>query len=525
MFNGGVLPTASRMTVKVRCGLLAAYEHERMHAVLTERNGWHLKNELKKAGIPFTFFNLCEDIRIESTAISVMGARCFDWLRWGVNARRDLSKPSHDPESPLYAYSLLYAYKVIGSSLYTRSRKAGRVTFRMSGIRNYGEKLGWVMPAGNRALRNTVLSYLHDMMKANTTLALIPIMKGFIARFPLADPDALDTSGTLPADIDAIGTDEDTGSIDREADTDRRAAVAKRGGFIHPEAVAAGEFDNEGLPDEAEPLPTGRPTLVDYRRDVAKDHKVWEGRAAYNAADSFIYDPVRFESLSPHSMAVAERHAEVLLSAMPRPQRVRPSTEPDRFCDVDFQSLMEHRADFWRRRSSVESGTIGIPSILLCIDLSGSMNTPWCYRGMAEIAAAFILLAERGAIRLRVMGTSQRAISYFPSPTIGDIRAMFPNSSAEGIAAGLAVAAERGWHLDEAGAPSTVLYLTDGDIRDTSVNKEQMRAAGIYPIAAYCGNAAYAHKLSRYFDVFVVHATPDDVVSDLAGLLATAATA
>jgi len=503
------------------------YEHERCHALWTSRDFKAVKALLDAEKIPFRLLNLFEDVRIESRSALTMGLPFGEWHKtYGLPTPPE-GKVTH-PMSPLqFALRWKMAFGFIAGRDHQRHQGTNWASYwpAQTGAALFeSSKSPWkdsrrVVPDDCTGSFEDAHTILKNVIKADTTEALLPLLKEWLLLFPLpageedgtspgetGEPSSTTEGSPVPSGPQQ-GGDMPKGTF-TEATLDSAEATAKALATILASPVNSPERmgDPENLAPAAPPQPASEkprfsdvepwPASAEIDNRRAHDVQAWlpYGRSKKSPPDQSAISTLRHAFPGKGgkrftSNSTGEVSMERYLSRMPE-MFTDKKGQGGRKCDV-----------------------------ILLIDGSGSMRLPWHDYGY-QITTALIALRDSGHLdRLRIVLTGSRRCLMLTHPTLDDATHMQPQGGGDGLwIAYKMIMAER-WVEDPEN--TRVLVLTDGDLSyGCAPDKAGMNAAGIYPVGCYVGDPDNASKLTGdFFDRFLVRETLPDLLDGMVHLL------
>lgn len=485
--------------------------HERQHARETPQDLKKVSSDLKALGIPFTYFNLFEDARIEHISRTETGVK-FDW-----NAFEDMA-PANSPfavflrciqnegEPDLEA---LESEEMIGFGTQTLGDVASRID-----------------------------AYYRRAIVCLTAEHLYPIMVEFLEEFkaemarplpPLppkgggggeggsgggsAEPGSAPSEGSGSS---GDGEEDDNGDAeDRADDLTTAADAAEKGDSFFDEferdAEVVGGTDAEGADAEAK--------AKEKLRGNA-DRKMPDGKGGKGAGI-----PDSFEPTESGGRASEEAFLATIAGSLDKTQARRVDaltvmlmrmfkshTLPAVTETVGKRMSTRHlaRGEYKYVHKRVYGGK-GKRRYSVVYDCSGSMGGRPDHEGKL-LLLALNRLARNGYLEgsLVLSGCVRGKPSWlqykFPVADTVILR-IRPNHNAEGLQNSLADNLKHIKGMDD------VFVYTDANITDTPLNREYFAKQRIWPVGLYVGSDEMSGEMNRHFPQNIIRNTIEEVVA------------
>jgi hypothetical protein len=531
--------------------VLNLYQHERGHALFTERNPAATKAGIVAAGNPaFPFVNILEDCRIEHRMREHVGFR-FDWR--GLIVEPESENPWGDSEGWGFLRFALACKLAINTArrgitkqaliLHVRNTLAD-ISVRPDGtLHNPWAPVPTGAKAGDIIDFSEVRPYAAHGFNGSLLSAIVCIVGDYVCGLddfwdrissmlntwrnkglpvppskeppPGSEPGAGGMPGGSPSpdgsggdmgmdnESTADGTSSDRADqseIKRIRDIDGSKAPSGDMSEMTGSARDTGTFihDTSGKGHEGlGPMKSaagGNPLRVSY------------GDGCFGAN----YDPKNGAYPEQFNDAYGEKCADILRAAFPGLSAARTA---DPCGEVDMERFISRTPEmFIRKRPGY--GKEG--DVILVIDGSGSMSGRWRQYG-ASLMNGLVRLRRMGALRrLRVILTQSQSTRVFGEVTDYDTALKIScGANNEGLWAAYETIARDGM-IDAPGIQT--LVITDGDITDVHPSLALAHAAGFYPIGVFCGHHSKADKVRPFFDQFIARKTPEECWAEIARL-------
>lgn len=409
------------------------YHHERAHALYTERNFEELNKVLAKIKAPFALYNLFEDARIESRYRKETAYQ-FEWL--------EIEELSSDTSPSSMLFGLIQSE---GRTEESESRLE-----RNAGSSEHSETL-------ERFKR--VLCYYENIVKAEDSMALLPILKAWIEEFPNFDNGkgygVQDVSlsmqlGLSPQSLESF----ENGTLDLQQDTVGKASSKL---LISTEEGGTGK-------------------LLGSRK--------------------YEIDSVRVEQL-------VQKLSKIFRNA-----------SHSRYTEVPTNRISATK--YLLNRPAFKSKSIvgkKKQSVLIVLDCSGSMEGKPIAEGRV-LLAALSQLASRNFIDGKVIlsavsGSSPRWQRFALPMADAEIERV------DGLYAGEGLQDSLSQNWAEAQKSDYVFVYTDGAIGDKRVDKAALHRKGIFTWGLYVGSTQKASSLLDYFDKCLVRDTVEELADSI----------
>lgn len=513
--------------------LYMLYQHERGHALFTERDPEITRAALKSANIPFVIANALEDCRIERK-ISVIARVKFRW-DGAFPAIADVAPDCWANPNAWDVFSFILACKNALNKVPTTVTRSTKLRDAMrrtlfSPVEG-GNPHPWV-PASDsgfplefspyasrghkgtlRAATRIVAEYVTDPRGfADRIVAFAKKWRDAGLPLPPADDSAPEGLPSLPG-----GKTESEASGDLGADN---------------ETSAPGADDNPSEKDlreiqDATGAKEDDPSKKPGRKDTGADSKRYDERDGIGPMQSASpgeplsvscgLDTAFGSNYDPHVVLECEGWdldgeicSRALSVAFPG-VAAHYSADPGGMVDLD--RYMDRRPEMFKknRRGYGKRG-----DVILIIDGSGSMNQAWRSYGMG-ITAGLIRLRRAGALRrLRVILTYGKHLRDFGDVTDLELPMHIScHASTEGLWAAYEHIARSGM-IDSPDVQTIV--ITDGDIVDTHPSLQLAHAAGCYPVGVFLGQHHASDKVKAFFDQFIVRRDREALIDEVARL-------
>lgn len=416
------------------------YEHEAAHSLYTTKNLKDLGDTLKAEKIPWRLMNLFEDVRIERMWWVNQRHKHWRWTRW-----------SKHPADIMTPTQLLFRFKCgdIG-------RKPPKALTMYRSLPFFSKVWGYFIRITNYA-----------RVKYNTA-ELIPILKDWLKDFPETGDDTIEAEGG-----DGTG--------------DLAEAIAKDGGKVEDIKSAA--------PVAA---PVDDPS---HARGGAED--------GGEAPDSMIRnEPV-----------VARQVARMLANAFRSfgPTKA-PTSNPSK--RLNLKGLL--RGDWSLPFVGKTIADNGAPYISLIFDGSGSMSGQLAYLDREKrkdcraadagrvLVRALSDLASKGHIQGKVYLSGMYGVmAELPLPVkeVKNFGVLWGSAPCEGIGEVLNPDASsttfKSAFKEITSKSKLAIVYTDGDITDTPINRDALKAKGLYTLGICCASRDKTASLRKHFDSFI----------------------
>lgn len=478
--------------------------HERAHALNTPQDLKKVNADLKVLGIPFQYFNLFEDARIEHIDRKAQGSN-FDWMVF-----EDLAPSDHPMNMFLRCIQLEGVRDDL--SLENESPFKGDPALRVSDV------------------ADSVLSYYVRACECPTAEHLYPIITEFLEEFKedLPPPSKGKASGSGGGSSSPSGEEEDGGEGESE-DDDEDSGAEERAGDLSTAAEAADKGD-------------------DFFKDFDEDTEIVggtdkEGKAAEEAAK----DALKGKSKAPDPKGDGSTK-----SGSGLPESVEPTGAGGRGGESDFltkkagqiddvyQNRVDNLTNMLMRMFKTHSlpaaleapaqrmssrhlahgqirflhkrvfGGKGKRKFTIVFDCSGSMGGRPSREGKL-LLLAFNNLAKRGFLEgsLILSGYVGGAPSWlnYTFPVKDDIiMRIAPSHGSEGLQTALAQ------NLKSIKGMDDVFVVTDANICDTPIKREQFARERVWPVGLYAGSEEVASEMEKHFPQNIIRDTIEQVV-------------
>lgn len=519
------------------------YQHERGHALFTERNPAATRAALIAAKVPFVIANALEDCRIEFKMNKLTGVK-FAW--GGIFPAMDTSVPAWDRPGYYAIFPFILSCKLA-------LNKCPRRLSTFSGVRDAMRKHLFTADSVTGQIPWAPVSVAHGITPeraVDEALGFQPFlplgytgtlrhMTASIMRYVWSDDNFAGRIATfaktwrgdglpLPAAHEAPPEDLPAtpgGASEGEGDL---------GLGNEPSPATAPDASETAAPSELEPirdvtgLKESDPSEREGKsRDNGKATKHSDNRVAlgpmksarpadppkisYGTKNSLghNYDPAGYLEDNAWDYD-GDQCAKILGTAFPGISHAW-SSDPGGAVDID--RYLDRTPEMFRRpvRGYGKRG-----DVILVVDGSGSMNEAWRQYGIG-ITAGLIRLRRAGALkRLRILLTYGSGLRDFGDVTDLELpRRINCHASTEGLWAAYEHIAGTGM-IDSPDVQ--VLVLTDGDITDTHPSLPLAHAAGCYPVGIFVGEHRKAEAVRAFFDQFIARPDRLQVLDEVARL-------
>jgi hypothetical protein len=456
--------TATRKTVSKTKYALAILEHERAHAVFTERDFIKANQACRDAKAPFMLFNLFEDARIEFVRRGI-GAPPLNWLKFDrvIVPKCPISAMFSLMQRELTELPYIHPNaRIIAENIGKDTHPIYRGTTISRWKRNAWK--GGLHPK----IAHIVWTFYCEIVRTPDSLSLQPLMHRWMELF----------RGTTNAVINSAAE-----------------GTAYSGG-VSPENLPQ---INDVVPDE-----NAAPLVEIGGASSGKDG---------NGKSGLAFDPTE------HRVGLG------LAGIMSRSFRLSGdgmvnSANPSK--RLNLRGLAEGRIDKpFRRMQSVEAG---VPNVAVVVDLSLSMRDDDFGSGAPEsnarkLLVAFNKLATDGVIKCTAYGTASSGCvltQQLPTP-IGNLN-WSAYSGSEGMNTFF------GQKSAELSKCDLVLFITDGCIGDSGPNMSFLHQRGIHVIGAYANSneesiITAGRMLNQFFDKVCVRKDMSNLAHSLAQMI------
>lgn len=425
---------------------LASYlVHEVGHSLYTERDLKAVNVALKTEKIPFKMLNLAEDARIE-----VRMARLLERLfKWAEYERLD---------TPIAPVQILFYI-----------------------IQHDGDVDVKDIEHGAR-----VMEYYHRFIAQESTWELIPILKEWMEEFPSTEEDCKNMSDPDGGEGDPDGGDSYGSSSGSEP---KRLEDLLESMELAENAEALAEALEESVSidaDSNEGTPSGE--VGDYTEEALNTTAIAEHTNG----------KLSIAGGAPWRVELAHRYADELEPLFQEKSIKRASKRASKNINMDAFMPYNYSYKFFMQEKYMRNTSKKFAVIL---DTSGSMYS--CMPDMQVVIGTLNELSLRGCIEGHVIlsGVIGKKAIYetYEFPIDENIITSFQaRYSAEGLSGALRN------NMEILSQADHVFVLTDGDIVDEPIDKDQLHKLGVYTTGIYIGRPTYEASMSRWFDESVV---------------------
>lgn len=438
--------------------------HEVSHSLYTERDLVHVSKVLKSYKIPFSLFNFAEDARIEDL-MRKKSSRKFNW---------SILEATFKPVSPID--ELFYIIQHDGDCALEASESSDKVA-----------------------------TFHRYFCEAKTSYDVIELLVEWMKEFPDTQEETEDLKDKL-------------GDSDKSEDDDRSGDSRGESGEPKPSRNSLEDLlnsiklleDNEAFEDA---MKSSRALVGGEDQDEEVESEIESGAICSsvpvlecsNAKVSFP-DSLEWDTLE--AVEQAEKFKSIFVSKKGHIKTKRSS----KHINKKAFRIGSTTNKYFRRK---ENERITPKKVTLILDCSGSMQMTM--KNMRIVIGTFNELAKEGYVSGNIILTgvrSRRAIyETFTLPVedsvIGTFRAFY---EAEGIESGIKN------NISLVKESDYVFVLTDGDIYDEPIQKEEYHIHGIYTIGIYIGNPDRCN-LNKWFDKGIALERVQDCIDEIASYI------
>lgn len=435
--------------------------HEFGHSWFTDRDMKAINAALQAESIPFGLHNLFEDARIEHL-VRNKTSRDFKWLDF----EKAPIKEDTNPEKILFCIIQSENNERVFEKLIDHNPDKEDIAYR-------------------------VAEYYDRIIETESTMHLIPILKEWIDEFGAEKQE--ERLEELRNELNEIGSGGSTLMPSVEPLTESAKGKAEEDA-----EVVAGEDMKSPSGEKEEFVEAGQMEITGW--ESCDKESFWRD-------PDFCPEPVDQKRLAPLTKKI-ERAFE--LKGYSYQSSINPSKK------LHIRNIARGSDKMFKKKIKADDG-VSVKKITLVIDCSGSMDGTPMNEGR-YLYTAINQLARKGKITGNIILSAVHNYSnisqVLPLPVSQDfIDELIASHGAEGIQGNIK------HHMDIIKGSDYVLVYTDGNIRDTPMEKRELHKYGLFSYGLYAGSYDMAESLTRYFDRCISRNTIEEVIEKFTTML------
>jgi len=478
--------------------------HEYSHALWTEKIET-INTLLDVIKIPFHYFNLFEDARIENK-FTKLTSRMFKWSYLESFKNEFLEKEYHKL-TPLDIYFYF---------IYTENE-----------ILNENVDINLIKNIKERSIFNEIKEFYTRTINSENSIDLIPIIKEFYDKFKNKEDEEHNPSTGFKCEFSLSGVGIEDGKKVEIKSSKKGIKIAVKGD--------KDDKHTEEIKDKMDLIAAGSDTIIDsteeYKEEEDKTSYVEEAK---KDGDKLEFYDIDFKSgrliseeivYSKEDMdEVIKKGEELYNNSLKKIFRKRYNINVDEKFSKTFNitNLVLDRDDIYKHKTTTKNGQRNNKKrkLTLIVDVSGSMG--YLAKEVLVVLYVFNRLSQNKIIdfNLILSGGTQRnpenILLQTPLKTKELFKIMF-RSGIEGLYYTL-IKHEKILQNSEIN-----FVLTDGEIVDVPINKKELNDKGIYTRGIYILKSKHLLKqkekietrMNSYFDEFTMKETVEEIFEEI----------